>query len=80
MNFCVAKTTHKYRMQVPCTVAEAIKLDVVNDNNLWGDVLDSIVDYQKLNNAVDKADQYLTTKKGTKQMRQTTEGWNLLVS
>ena len=37
-------------------------------------LLDSIVDYQKLNNAVDKADQYLTTKKGTKRMCQTTKG------
>ena len=52
----------------------------VDANGHHHTLLDSVVDYHKLNNVVDKADQYLTTKKGTKQMRQTTEGWNLLVS
>jgi hypothetical protein len=52
----------------------------VDANGHHHTLLDSIVDYQKLDNAVDKADQYLTTKTGRKQMRHTTEGWNLLVS
>ena len=52
----------------------------VDANGHHHTLLDSIVDYQKLDNAVDKADQYLTTKTGTKRTCQTTKGWNLLVS
>ena len=45
----------------------------VDANGHHHTLLDSIVDYEKLNNAVDKADQYLTTKKGTRRMYQTTK-------
>ena len=45
----------------------------VDANGHHHTLLDSIVDYQKLDNAVDKADQYLTTKMGRKQMYQTAD-------
>ena len=52
----------------------------VDANGHHHTLLDSIVEYKKLINTADKADQYLITMKGRKRMRQTTEGWNLLVS
>ena len=46
----------------------------VDANGHYHTLLDSIVDYHKLDNAVDKGDQYLATKTGRKQMRQTAKG------
>ena len=48
MNLRVSNTTHKYGIEVPCTVAEALKLDVINDNNLWGDALQKEMDNVKI--------------------------------
>ena len=48
MSLCVAKTTNKYGIQVPRTIAEALKLDVINDNNLWGDALQKEMDNVKI--------------------------------
>ena len=42
-------------------------------------MLDSILDYRKSNSAIDRADMYLTTKSGTRRMKQTTTGWDLLI-
>ena len=39
MNLFVAKTTHKYGIEVPHIVAEALKLNEKNGNNLWSDVI-----------------------------------------
>ena len=32
VNLCVAKTTHKYEIEVLCTIAEALKIDEKNNN------------------------------------------------
>lgn len=37
VNSCVAKTTHMYGIEVPHIVAEALKFDEINGNNLWND-------------------------------------------
>ena len=42
-------------------------------------MLDSILDYSKDGNAVEMDDMYVTTKSGNRRMRQTTNGWKLLV-
>ena len=39
MSLRAAKTTHKYGIEVPCTVAEALKLGEINDSNLWRDAI-----------------------------------------
>ena len=48
VNSRVAKTTHKYGIEVPRTIAEALKLDVINGNNLWGDAIQKEMDYVKI--------------------------------
>ena len=48
MNSRVAKTTHKYEIEVPCTIAEALKLDEINDNNLWRDAIQKEMDNVKI--------------------------------
>ena len=41
--------------------------------------LDSILEFRKDGNAVDKADQYIVTKRGRRKLRLTTAGWHLLI-
>ena len=42
-------------------------------------MLDSIVDHASEDDAVRKENQYITTRSGTKRLRKSTRGWNLLV-
>ena len=42
-------------------------------------VLDAITDHRRLDNAVSKPDQYITTKCGQRKLRQTTIGWDMCV-
>ena len=44
----VAKTAHKYGIGVPYTVAEALKLDEINGNNLWRDAIQKEIDNVKI--------------------------------
>ena len=48
VNLRVAKTTHKYGIEVPRTVAEALKLDVINGNDLWGNAIQNEMDNVKI--------------------------------
>ena len=41
--------------------------------------LDSILDFYRDGNTVDKADQYIVTKRGQRKLRQTTAGWHFLI-
>lgn len=43
-------------------------------------LLDSIIDYEKTTSAVDRDDAYITTRQGRRRLRQTTQGWNLLIA
>ena len=51
----------------------------VDANGHHHTLLDSIVDYEKTDSAVDSADAYVTTQSGRRRLRQTTLGWNLQV-
>ena len=42
-------------------------------------MLDSILDYKKLDSAVHRDDMYLTTRNGNRRMKQTTSGWDLQI-
>eukprot|EP00957_Ditylum_brightwellii_P129711 9894790-Ditylum_brightwellii.AAC.1 len=42
-------------------------------------MLNSIVDWSKVQTAFDKSDKYIVTQCGRKKLRKTTQGWNLLV-
>lgn len=42
-------------------------------------MLDSICDFKKDDNAVERDDVYITTKRGNRRIWQTTNGWNLLI-
>ena len=42
-------------------------------------LLDSILDFKKDDNAVDKENMYFTTKRGQCRARNTTSGWKVLV-
>ena len=42
-------------------------------------VLDAITGHRRHDNAVDKSDQYITTSRGNRKLRQTTVGWDLCV-
>ena len=42
-------------------------------------MLDSILDHRKHSSAIEKADMYITTKSGTRRMKQSTSGWDLLI-
>lgn len=42
-------------------------------------LLDSIIDFNKTDQALDKDDMYVNTKSGQRRLRKTTSGWNLLV-
>ena len=52
----------------------------VDANGHHHTLLDAIIDYEKTERAVDKADAYITTSSGRRRLRQNTLGWNLLVS
>ena len=43
-------------------------------------ILDCITNHRKNGNAVHKDDLYITTKSGRRRMRETTAGWDLLVT
>ena len=43
-------------------------------------ILDCITDHRKNGNAIEKDDLYITTKSGRRRMRETTAGWDLLVT
>ena len=56
--------------------------------NLWSQVddegstylmLDEITDHRKMENAVEKGDEYITTKRGNRKLRKTTIGWEICV-
>ena len=51
----------------------------VDANGHQHTLLDSIIDFERTPSAVDKSDMYITTKSGQRRLRQTTDGWNLLV-
>jgi hypothetical protein len=40
INSRVRKTTHKYGVEVPLTIEQAIKLDTINNDRLWQDAID----------------------------------------
>ena len=48
MSLRAAKTTHKYGIEFPPTVAEALKLDEINGNNLWRDAIQKEMDNVKI--------------------------------
>ena len=50
----------------------------VDANGYSHTMLDSIVDYKKSSDAVERADMFITTKNGTRRRRETTTGWDLL--
>ena len=52
----------------------------VDANGHHHTLLDSIIDYEKTDSAVDKEDAYIITSSGQRRLRQTTLGWNLLVA
>ena len=52
----------------------------VDANGHHHTLLDSIIDFEKTDSAVDKDDEYITTRSGQRQLRQTTLGWNLLIA
>ena len=43
-------------------------------------LFDSIIDYHKSPNAVDKIDKFVITPRGNRKLRKTTLGWKLLVA
>ena len=51
----------------------------VDANGYSHTILESIMDYSKDGTAVERDDMYITTKSGTRRMRQSTVGWKLLV-
>ena len=51
----------------------------VDANGYSHTMLDSIVDYKKSSDAVERADMFITTKNGTRRHRETTTGWDLLI-
>ena len=51
----------------------------VDDQGYSTTLLDGIIDYKKDDTAVTKEDMYITTKSGQRRMRQTTQGWKLLI-
>ena len=51
----------------------------VDANGYSKALLHTIVDHKLTEEAVKMADKYITTRTGTKQMRQTTVGWSFLV-
>jgi len=42
-------------------------------------MVDAILDYRRLDEAISKSDQYIVTKSGQRRMRQSTIGWDLLI-
>ena len=59
-------------------IAENI-LSQVDDEGFTLTVFDSILDYSKDSDAVDKKDLYFLTRSGTRRMRKTTCGWRFLI-
>ena len=59
-------------------IAENMYAQVDADGHMHT-MLDSILDYSKDGNAVELDDMYVTTKSGNRRMRQTTNGWKLLI-
>ena len=51
----------------------------LDENGYSKVVLDCILDHNKDDRAIDKADKYIITKKGQRRLRKTTIGWKLLV-
>ena len=60
------------------TIAENMWAQVDSEGNQYF-TLDCITDHRRNENAVDKSDQYMTTKRGVRKLRQTTVGWDLCV-
>ena len=59
-------------------IAENIYLQV-DENGYGHNVLDSILDHRKGDDAIDVREKYVTTKSGQKRLRKSTVGWDLLV-
>ena len=59
-------------------IAENMYAQVDADGHMHT-MLDSIIDYKKDGNAMEQSDMYVVTKSGNRRMRQTTNGWNLLI-
>ena len=59
-------------------IAENI-LSQVDNEGFTLNLLDSILDFKKDDQAVSKDDQYATAKRGGRRLRKTTCGWKLLV-
>ena len=60
-------------------IAENLYSQVDTDGRSYM-LLDAIIDYKKNENAVSKADKYVTTKSGRRRLRKSTAGWKLLVA
>ena len=61
------------------TIAENIYAQVDTEGHSYN-ILDGIVDYKKLDNAISKEDKYIVTKSGQRRLRKSTIGWKLLVA
>ena len=53
--------------------------DQVDDDGNAVQILDTIVDYRKDSNAVDKTDIHLRINNGQQRLRHATTGWSLLI-
>ena len=53
-------------------------LSQVDANGQHSQLLDGICNHERLGNAVDKANAYITTKRGARRLRQTTIGWRFM--
>jgi hypothetical protein len=56
-------------------IAEAIYAEVDEEGNKYL-LLDTIIDHRRDKTAMDKADMWITSYNGNKQLRRTTQGWN----
>jgi hypothetical protein len=59
-------------------IAEAIYAEVDEEGNKYL-LLDAIIDHRRDKTAMDKADMWITSYNGNKQLRRTTQGWKLCV-
>jgi len=56
-------------------IAENI-FNQVDEDGFSTAIFSNIIDYKKDDNAVEKADRYIVTRRGRRKLRQTTVGWN----
>eukprot|EP00957_Ditylum_brightwellii_P090169 6867744-Ditylum_brightwellii.AAC.2 len=44
VNVCIQSATHKYGVEIPCTIEEALKLDKLNSNAFWCDTINKEIE------------------------------------